>query len=297
MKIVVTTPTGHIGSKLANILLDRKADVTVIARHPEKVQPLASRGAKVIPGQHDNPAILEQALRGADALFWLTPPNYTSRDPLGDARRLADVGAAAIQKNPGVHVVQNSSAGAFLPSGTGPILGLRYTEEVFRTVAKNMTALRPNEFMENVFMSLPTILSDGSIYSSMPVSLGMPQIATQDIAQIAADVLLANINGQRVIDIVGPEDISLERSAKIISQETGRPVKAVTVPGDKLKSALVHAGISTEMASLFIEMEAAAPNILHSFHGDEKRTGKITYQEFVREAFLPAYKQAAASAA
>src|SRR6185369_5571618 len=109
-----------------------------------------------------------------------------------------------------------------------------------------MTALRPNEFMENVFMSLPTILSDGSIYSSMPVSLGMPQIATQDIAQIAADVLLANINGQRVIDIVGPENISLERSAKIISQETGRPVKAVTVPGDKLKSFFFNDTATTE---------------------------------------------------
>ena len=50
MKIAVTTPTGQIGSKLANLLLDRKSDITVIARHPEKVKALASRGAKVIPG-------------------------------------------------------------------------------------------------------------------------------------------------------------------------------------------------------------------------------------------------------
>ena len=50
MKIAVTTPTGHIGSKLANILLDCKSDVTLIARHPEKVKDLASRGAKVIAG-------------------------------------------------------------------------------------------------------------------------------------------------------------------------------------------------------------------------------------------------------
>ena len=38
MKIAVTTPTGHIGNKLANILLDRKLDVTLIARPPEKVR-------------------------------------------------------------------------------------------------------------------------------------------------------------------------------------------------------------------------------------------------------------------
>ncbi len=43
MKIAVTTPTGNIGSKLANILLDRKSDVTLIARRPEEVKDLASR--------------------------------------------------------------------------------------------------------------------------------------------------------------------------------------------------------------------------------------------------------------
>jgi len=73
MQITVTTPTGHIGSKLANILLNRKSDVTLIARDPEKVKDLASRGAKVIAGEHADPAVVEQAVRGADGLFWLTP--------------------------------------------------------------------------------------------------------------------------------------------------------------------------------------------------------------------------------
>jgi putative NADH-flavin reductase len=36
MKIAVTTPTGHIGNKVANILLDRKADVALIARLQRK---------------------------------------------------------------------------------------------------------------------------------------------------------------------------------------------------------------------------------------------------------------------
>ena len=122
MKIVVTTPTGHIGNKLANILLDRKADVTVIARRPEKVKALANRGAQVVPGEHSDPAVVEQAVRGADALFWLTPSEMTSRDPLGLARRMAEAGASVIRKHPDLHVVQLSSAGAFLASGTGPIV-------------------------------------------------------------------------------------------------------------------------------------------------------------------------------
>src|SRR5262249_43473678 len=143
MKITVTTPTGHIGSKLANILLDHKADVTVIARHPEKVKGLANRGAKVVAGEHSDPAVVEQAAGGANALFWLPPAEMPSHDPLGTARRMAEAGASVIRKHPDLHVVQLSSAGAFLPSGTGPIVGLHETEEKFRAAGKNIVSLRP----------------------------------------------------------------------------------------------------------------------------------------------------------
>ena len=165
MRIVVTTPTGQIGSKLANILLDRKSDVTLIARHPEKVKNLTSRGAKVIAGEHSDPALVEQAVRGADALFWLTPAEMTSHDPLGTARRMAEAAASVIRKHPDLHVVELSSAGAFLPSGTGPIVGHHETEEKFRAAGKNIVSLRPNEFMENVFFSMPTIVAQGAIYT------------------------------------------------------------------------------------------------------------------------------------
>jgi len=297
MRIAVTTPTGHIGSKLANILLDRKADVTLIARHPEKVKNLASRGAKVIAGEHSDPAIVEQAVRGADALFWLTPAEMTSHDPLGTARGMAEAGASVIRKHPDLHVVQLSSAGAFLPSGTGPIVGHYETEEKFRAAGKNIVSLRPNEFMENVFFSLPTIIGQGSIYTSVLGSVKAPFIATQDIAEIAAEFLLKPIDGHHVIDIVGPQEISFDEWARIAGQAIGKQIRVVTVPGDTLKAAMSQGGMSPEMAALMVEMEAAYPNIQGQFQGEQKRTGKVTFAQFAREVFAPGYKKAVQSAA
>jgi uncharacterized protein YbjT (DUF2867 family) len=297
MKFVVTTPTGHIGSKLANILLERKSEITLIARRPEKVKHLASRGAKVIAGEHNDPAIVEQAVQCADALFWLTPAEMTSHDPIGDARRMADAGASALRKNPNLHVVQLSSAGAFLPSGTGPIVGLHDTEEKFRAVGKNIVSLRPNEFMENVFFSMQTITTQGSMYGTVPGSMRAPLIATHDIAEIAADFLLKPVNGHRIVDIVGPEELSFDDVAQIIGQNIGKTVRYVTIPGDKFKEALVQVGASRQMADLFVEMEAASPNIMGKYLGDEKRVGKITYRQFARDVFAPAYKKAIESAA
>jgi uncharacterized protein YbjT (DUF2867 family) len=298
VKITVTTPTGHIGSRLCSILLDHGTELTVIARHPEKVKQFADRGAKVIAGSHEDGAVLEQALAGSDGLFWVMPPNLTSHDPLRDARRFADVGASVIRKFPNLHVVQLSSVGAQRPSGTGPIAGVHYVEGKFRSVAKNVVALRANYFMENIFNSLQTIITDGNIYNSAPASTTAPQIATQDIAEIAADILLSEPSGQRIVDAIGPEDISFENCAEIISQATGKTVKAITVPGDKLKTGYVQVGVSPQVADLYIEMQGAfARGLTHELVGDEQRTGKVTYRQFIRDVFVPALKQASASVA
>jgi uncharacterized protein YbjT (DUF2867 family) len=297
MKIAVTTPTGHIGKKLANLLLDRKSDVTLIARHPEKVKDLANRGAKVIAGEHSDPAVVEQAVHGADALFWLTPSESTSHDPLGIARRMAEAGASVIRRHPNLHVVQLSSAGAFLPSGTGPIVGLYETEEKFRAAGKNVVSLRPNEFMENLFFSLPTIIAQGSIYTSVPGSMKAWFIATQDIAEVAAEFLLKPIDGHHVIDIVGPQEISFDEWARIAGQAIGKEIRIVTVPGEQLKAAMSQNGMSPEMAALLVEMEEASPKILGQFKGEQKCTGKVTFSQFAREVFTPAYKKAVQSAA
>jgi uncharacterized protein YbjT (DUF2867 family) len=298
MKIVVTTPTGHIGNKLAKILLDRKSEVTLIARHPEKVKDLASRGAKVIAGEHSDSTVLEQAVRdGADALFWLTPSEPTSHDPLGLARRMAEAGASVLRKHPDLHVVQLSSAGAFLPSGTGPIVGLYETEEKFRAAGRNIVSLRPNEFMENVFFSMPTILEQNSVFTSIPGSVKAPFVATQDIAEFAAEFLLNPVNGHHVIDIVGPQEISWDEWARIAGQAIGKQVRVVTVPARQLQTALSQSGMSPEMAALLVEMEEAFPKIQGQFKGDQKRIGKVTFQQFARDVFAPGYKRAAHAAA
>jgi uncharacterized protein YbjT (DUF2867 family) len=298
VKITVTTPTGHIGSRLCSILLDHGTELTVIARSPEKLKHLADCGANVIAGSHDDAAILEQTVRNSDSFFWVMPPTYTSHDPLGDTRRFADVAASVIRKFPDLRVVQLSSIGAQRPAGTGPIAGLHYAEGKFRSAAKNLVTLRPNYFMENIFNSLQTIITDGNIYTSAPTSTTAPQVATQDISEISADILLTPAEGQRIVDIAGPEDISFEDCAEIISQATGKTVRAVRVPGEKLKTGYVQAGLSAQVAELYIEMQGAfARGLTHELLGDERRIGKVTYRQFIRDAFVPALKRATTSVA
>ena len=123
-----------------------------------------------------------------------------------------------------------------------------------------------------------------------------PIIATQDIAEVAAEFLLKPIDGHHVVDIVGPQEISLDEWARIAGQAIGKQIRVVTIPGDKLKAAMSQSGMSPEMAALLVEMEEAIPKI-QQFKGDQKRTGKVTFSQFAREVFAPAYKRAVQSAA
>jgi uncharacterized protein YbjT (DUF2867 family) len=297
VKITVTTPTGHIGSKLSNLLLDRGAEVTVIARDPAKVKDLADRGARVIAGEHSDPAVVKRAIEGTDSLFWLVPPNYTTKYPRAEYRRFADAAATAISQSPQIKLVLLSSVGANHNEGVGPIKGSHDAEEKLRATVKNLTALRANYFMENVLSSLPTIIG-GNIYSVVPGSATTPQIATADVAAISADVLLAGRDGQHILDLAGPEDISYDQVAETLSKTTGKTVRHVVVPDEALVSGLVGAGISSELARELVEMQHAfAKGMPHEFLGEQKLTGKLGFAQFAREVFLPSYRKASASAA
>jgi uncharacterized protein YbjT (DUF2867 family) len=298
VKITVTTPTGNIGSKLTGLLLDRGAELTVIARHPEKVDQLAARGARVIAGEHSDPAIVRQAVEGADCLFWVVPADYQTKDPRGHEHEFVEAASSAVVANPKLNFVLLSSIGAHRSEGTGPILGLHDHEERLRNEAKNLTCLRPNYFMENVLVSLPTIVSQSSIYSVVPGTVTAPQVATRDIAQVAADALLTPKSGQRIIDIIGPQDISMNDVADILTRVLGKPVQHVVIPDEHYIAGMSEAGISVELAKTLVEMEHSfTDGLTHELRGDSKVVAKTTFEQFVREVVLPSYRKAASTAA
>ncbi len=75
--IVVTTPTGQIGSQIVARLFGAGAHLRLIARGADKLPEAVRGAAEVIEGSHNDPATLNYALDGADALFWLAPPDMS----------------------------------------------------------------------------------------------------------------------------------------------------------------------------------------------------------------------------
>lgn len=69
MKALVTGATGFVGSHLVEALLRRGAEVTALARSPEKAALLASQGARIIAGHLHDQAALESAARDQTVVY------------------------------------------------------------------------------------------------------------------------------------------------------------------------------------------------------------------------------------
>jgi uncharacterized protein YbjT (DUF2867 family) len=299
MRIVINTPNGNIGRPLALRLLEAGRSLTVISRTADKVADLAKRGAKVVEGSTDDAAVLERALAGAEALFWLTPP-VNGPEFVAWARETARTAAQAVKQHGVKRVVVLSSVGAQHGAGTGPVNALRDVEEVFKAVCADVTILRPGFFMENFLRDVGTLAKAGALFMPVPRTKAVPFVAVADIAAKAAEVLLdAGWKGHRYVGVHGPADVTYAELEGIFTQALGRPVKYVQVTLEDARKGMVGAGVPAWMADIFAEMYGGIGE--GRMDPAEPRSAQTTtptsLAQWAREVLKPAVDQAASAAA
>lgn len=291
---VVLGASGHTGYVVANNLLTRGEKVRVVGRNSAHLQPLASKGAEPFIADVTDASALVKAFQQADSAYVMIPPNLTSKDPLAYSGRVSDAIAAAVQKSGVKNVIALSSIGAELPSGTGPVVGLHNLEQKLNQVGHaNILYLRAAYFMENTLPQAGAIKKMGYAAGPLRPDLKIPMIATRDIGNVAADVLLhPTIRGKQIRELHGLQDLTYTEVAATIGKAIKKPdLKYMHLTDDQVRGALVQMGASEQFADLLVEMT----NALNSgtMHGLEPRTTQNTtptsYETFVNESFVPAY--------
>jgi uncharacterized protein YbjT (DUF2867 family) len=292
MSIVINTPNSNIGRALAIRLLDAGEQITVLSRDTKKVDELHRRGARVIEGSFEDPALLAQALEGAEALFWLTPP--PARPDYYDwAIRCAKQAAASAKKAGTRRAVVLSSAGAHSGPGTGPVGPAQEMENAFEAALPAVVSLRPGIFMENFLQSAGMIAKAGQVFLPIPGGKRWPLVATSDIADKAAAWLLdRGWRGHHRVGVHGPRDLSAEEAVAIISSELGKPVKYIEAAPEQARGALKGMGMPDFLVDIILEMYGAYRD--GRMDPAEPRTPDTTtpttLAEFARTRLVPAIK-------
>lgn len=280
MSIVITTPTGNIGGRALQQLLKAGADVSVIVRQPEKLSDSIRSRVKIYQGSLTDAGLVTKAFKGAKAALWLTPPSYTHPDVAAYHSEMGAVAATAIKESKIPYVVNVSSSGAHLENA-GPISGVRAVELRMNEAAENVVHLRPGFFMENFLQQIESIRNDGAIYQPLPGDIPYPIVATQDIGDAAAQLLLArNWSGHQIRGLHGPADLTLTDATKILSESIGKPLKYVQIAPEQAYQAFLGFGASPGFAKGLVEMYQAlsTPNAM-----EESRTPETTTPTTLRE--------------
>lgn len=236
MTILVTGATGTVGSHVCSELTATGVPVTAASR----------RGA--VRFDWYDPTTWDAALGSVDRMYLIAPDGDS--DPVGVMKpflmRALDAGVK--------HAVLQSGS----PVECGdPGLG-----RVHAAVAETFpewAVLRPSWFMQNFsgdHVQGEAIRTRGELVSATRTGrVGF--IDARDIARVAAAALTSEVALNRDVILTGPEALSYDDVAAIVSRTTGRSIRHVGVAASRLAEIFESDGMPSEYASALAEMDAA----------------------------------------
>lgn len=294
--IAITGATGQTGSKIANILLDKKQKIRVIGRSEEKLLHLKNRGAEIAVGSQEDVSFMTKAFTGCNSVYFLIPPKMDTFDVRSYYNQLGDIGVEAIKKSNVKTVIFLSSIGAELDAGTGPVIGLHDVEAKLEKLKDTgIVFLRAGYFMENTLTNVSLMKTQRINGNTMPPDAKVSMIATKDIAEKAAELLVSQSGKEHVIVEIFGDSISYKDATALIGKAIGIPdLPYIQFTEADTLVAMTSMGVSQNLAQSFIEMASSiGKGLIHTTQIDPlKPNTSTTFKTFAQEVFAPIYKKA-----
>lgn len=205
-------------------------------------------------------------------MFAMNPPAYASDDMMGAAHRVcAAIHDAALAANVG-RVVGLSSVGAHREYDTGNIGTNHILEQVLGELPCPVAFVRAAWFMENFAGQLPMARGQGIMPSFlMPLDRAIPQVATADIGQSAANLLVGDWDGRRIVELSSPSAYSPVDVAAAIGEIVGSKVEAVPFPREEWPGFFRQVGMSEAAGQCWTEMIDGFNSGWITFEGGHER--------------------------
>jgi uncharacterized protein YbjT (DUF2867 family) len=239
----VTGITGKVGGALARALLAKGQRVLAVLRNPSKADAWAAHGCEIALAGMEEKDELTAAFEGAEGVFILPPSEFDPAPGYPEARRVIDAITAALSVAKPTKILCLSTIGADAPHDN--LLTQRtLMEKAIAATGLSVTFLRPAWFMENALWDVASARDEGVLHSFLqPVDRRFPMIATQDVGSVAADLLVDDWSGTRIVELEGPVRISPNDLAKAFASALGRPVRVEIVPRENWETLFLTQGM------------------------------------------------------
>ncbi|MFF4835443.1 NAD(P)H-binding protein [Streptomyces sp. NPDC001315] len=256
--IVVTTPTGQIGRQVLDHLLNALGStvgIRVIARDPARLASRVHERVEVVRGSHADPAVLAEACAGADRLFWLVPPAPQADSVEGHFQGFTESLREVIKGQGVERVVSVSTLGRTVAKHAGQISASLAMDESIMATGVHYRALCPPFLMENLLGQTASIRGAGVFFLAMTEDRVLRTCATRDIAATAARLLLdGSWTGQHDVPLVGPDDLTPQGMARVVSEALDCPVRVQLTSSADYKASALRLGASEAWAQGLADM-------------------------------------------
>ncbi len=256
--IVVTAPTSNIGRQVLENVLRGNEAVRVIARDPARLPAATRARVEVVTGSHGDADVVERAFAGAQSVFWLVPPNLRAPSVLAAYVDFTRPACAAWRRHGVARVVGVSALGRGVVERAGLVSAALAMDDLIAGSGVAYRALTLPSFMENILRQVEPIRSRGLFFGPIASQLKAPTCATRDIAAVAAKLLLDHTwSGNGSAPVLGPEDLSFDEMAQIMSEVLGKTVRYEQLSSAAFAARLGEQGASPAMIAGMVDMMTA----------------------------------------
>jgi uncharacterized protein YbjT (DUF2867 family) len=261
--ILLTDPTGTVGNAVIKRLASSGQNIIRVAVDTKNKVDKLKHVHEIVKIDYSKPETITHALNNVDRLFLRIPPSV----------EMVDISYNFIKeaKKIGVKfIVKLSTMGADLEPGYISGRLNRLVEKIIEESGIPFVFLRPNSFMQNfITRSSQTIKTQSAIFlpaGDAKISL----VDARDVAAVAVEVLTKNGSQHvnKVYDITGPETLSHDQVAEILSKETGRSISYVDISLEELRNRMKKMGI----ADWFIDNALELYNMYRSGYRSQTST-------------------------
>ena len=290
--IVITTTTGQIGRQVLDNLLASGEELRVITRDPSVLPAGVRDGLDIVVGSHGDAAVADKAFADADAVFWLVPPD--PRAPSVDAAFVgfARPAAEAFARHGVSRVVAVSALGRSTPwaGRAGYVTGSLAMDDLIASTGVAYRALTNPSFMDNTARQAESIKNQGMFFAPIAADRELPTVATRDIAAAASRLLLdSDWSGVGEIPLLGPEDLSFNDMAAIMSEVLGFDVRFQQTTFEAYNDRFLSFGMSAAMARGMTDMARAKNEGLdNGIRRTPENSTPTSFRQWCAEVLKPA---------
>lgn len=237
--ITVTGASGALGQLVCrNLLKTHQVRLIAASRTPSKLSSLVGAGVELRRADFNDPSTLKAAFAGADRALIISTDELTSPG----RRQRQHAAALAAAKQCGVGNVVYTSMPNPMSSTAIPFAPDHAAMEAdLRSSGLDYSSLRISWYQENLLAYLPAIVRDGVWFTAAGAGK-ISYIARADAAAVAAHVL-TNDHGLGEVDVGGPDALTVDEIAGLVSKVIDRPLRVEHVGQERLRSELTRQGV------------------------------------------------------